>query len=82
MTLSPFNFKERSIVFAGLVAMALMLVLTGCDDPTPAEKAENAADEVADGFEDASETLQDRSPAEKVEDAIEDTGDEIEEATE
>ncbi|MCH2546926.1 MAG: hypothetical protein MK052_04860 [Alphaproteobacteria bacterium] len=76
------NTQRRSfinILFVLLAVFALTFV-AACDDPTPAERVEDAADEVGDGVEEAVEDMQDRSPAEKMGDAIEDTGEEIQDA--
>lgn len=65
-----------------LLAIAGLTLVAACDEPTTSEKIENAADDLGDGIEDASEEMQDRSAGEKVGDAIEDAGEEIQDAAE
>lgn len=65
-----------------LAAAAMLTLVSACKEETPADRVENAADEVADGVEDAGEELQDRSATEKMGDAVEDTGEEIKENAE
>jgi ABC-type transporter MlaC component len=76
--------KSRSMmhILFVLLAVAALTMVAACDEPTPAERMENAADDLGDGIEDAAEEMQDRSPAEKMGDAIEDAGEEIQDAAE
>ena len=74
--------KSRSLMnllFVLLAVIALAL-LAACDEPTPAERVEDAADEMGDGMENATEEMQDRSAGEKMGDAIEDAGEEVQDA--
>lgn len=74
--------KSRSLMnllFVLLAVVALTLV-AACDEPTPAERVENAADELGDGAENAAEEMQDRSAGEKMGDAVEDAGEEVQDA--
>lgn len=65
-----------------LLAVCALTFVAACDEPTPAERVENAAEDMGDGIEDATEELQDRSMGEKMGDAIEDTGEDIQDAAE
>lgn len=71
-----------NLLFVFAAVAALTLVSACKEEPTAGEKMENAADEVTDGVEDATEELQDRSAMEKMGDAVEDTGEEIQENAE
>lgn len=70
--------RFMNLLFAAMAIFALTFV-AACDEPTTAEKVEDAADDLGDGIEDAAEEMQDRSTGEKVGDAIEDAGEEMDE---
>lgn len=73
---------SRSLMnlFFVLLAVVALTFVAACDEPTPAERVEDAADEVGDGIEEAAEDMQNRSTGEKMGDAIEDAGEEMQEA--
>jgi hypothetical protein len=76
--------KTRSLMnwMFVLLAVAGLVLVSACEEPTTAEKMENAADEMGDGMENAAEEMQDRSTGEKIGDAVEDAGEEIQDAAE
>lgn len=78
-SLSAHDIKR---ICAVSLLIGTLFTLTGCfeDDDTPAE---NAAEELSEGVEDAVEELDpNRTTGEKIGDAIEDTGEEIKDASE
>lgn len=76
------KFFSSNLFFALLAAFALMFVAACSDDPTPAERVENAAEEFGDGVEDAYDEMRDRSAGEKFGDAVEEMGEDIQDAAE
>lgn len=78
------SIKSRSLMnmLFILLAVAALTMVAACDEPTPAERTENAVDELGDGAENAVEEMQDRSAGEKVGDAVEDAGEEVQDAAE
>lgn len=73
------NTKAKLLLSAFLL-MGVVALLSGCQDDSPVEEA---AEEISEGVEDASEELDpDRTMGEKVGDAIEDAGEEIQDAAE
>ncbi|HEY1095972.1 MAG TPA: hypothetical protein VGF14_01880 [Alphaproteobacteria bacterium] len=71
-----------ALVAATIIALAVIMHYTRQEDRSLGGRIEAAADEMAEGVENASEEMQDRTPAEKAGDAIEDFGDRVEKAVE
>lgn len=70
------NYHEKISLWMGIILFAAMVVLSGCDNKD--SSAQNAAEEISEGIEDAGEELdRDRNFGEKAGDAIEDTGEEM-----
>lgn len=67
-----------ALIAATVIALAAIMYYSDHRKPaTLGDRIEAAADDLAEGVDNASEEMQDRSPAEKVGDAIEDAGDDI-----
>lgn len=71
-----------ALVAATIIALAVIMHYTRKDDASLGSRIEAAADDMAEGVENAAEEMQDRTPAEKAGDAIEDFGDRVEKAVE
>ena len=72
-----------ALVAATVIALAAIMYYSDARKPaTLGEKIEAAADDIAEGVDNAGERMQDRTPTEKVGDAIEDAGDNIQDKME
>lgn len=73
----------KHIVVASLIVGAIFSLTACFEEDTPAQKVENATEDVSQGAEEAVEELDpNRSTGEKIGDAVEETGADIEEAAE
>jgi hypothetical protein len=70
-----------ALVAVTVIALAAIMYYSDARRPaTVGERIEAAADEMAEGVDNATERMQDRTPAEKVGDAIEDAGDRVQDS--